>query len=246
MNGLTWMGRPWNIIPLWDLLYPRPCLGCGSEAGDEFRYICWDCASRCRPLSGPMCRCCGEPVEGRVDADFVCAACRDHRPGFERARSAVRFDGAIREAVHAFKYRDATWLTGDLLSWLAACVQTQYDGTSHGIVIPVPLHRSRLRERGYNQAALLARGLGRRLRIPVACRVLRRIRPTPSQTRLSAARRIANVRGAFAASPSPSIRRRQVLLVDDVMTTGATVSECARCLLKAGAASVDVATVARG
>jgi ComF family protein len=246
MKWRAWVAGRLGGGSAWDLLYPRCCLGCGSEAGTEFRYFCWDCASRFRPLTGPMCRHCGETVEGRVDADFICAACRDRSPAFARARSAVRFDGVLREAVHAFKYREATWLAGDLFSWLWACTQTHYDGTRYGLVVPVPLHRDRLRQRGYNQSALLARALSRRLGVPAAPRVLQRIRPTPSQTRLTAGQRISNVQGAFAAVLPPRYRARRVLLVDDVMTTGATVGECARCLVAAGAEAVDVVTVARG
>lgn len=231
---------------LTDLLYPRVCCSCGAEAGETFRYFCWDCASRCRPLSGAMCSRCGDPVEGRIDASFICAACRERPPGYDRARSAVRFDGVLREAVHAFKYRDATWLAADLGVWLAASVEAWYDPAAYDWVVPVPLHRQRRRERGYNQAGLLARGVGRRFGVPVGARLLRRERRTETQTRLTAAQRISNVRGAFAAGSSPRLRDRRLLLVDDVMTTGATVSECARCLRSAGARAIDVVTVARG
>jgi ComF family protein len=229
-----------------DLAYPRACEGCGGPVGAEGTYLCWDCLSELTLVREPFCSWCGDPVEGRVDAAFTCYACDNHPPGFDRARSAARFDRVMRTALHAFKYRQASWLAGDLVQVLKACVINQYDVARVDAICPVPLFAARYRQRGFNQAELLARGLSRQLHKPLLARCLIRVRDTRTQTNLTAPDRAANVRGAFASRWRAWLRGRRLLLVDDVMTTGATVSEGARALKQGGAAEVLVATVARG
>lgn len=185
-------------------------------------------------------------MEGRLDQRFVCRHCREAPPSFDLARSAVYYDGAAAEVVKAFKYRGALWMENLLVDWLEACLNTWLKEEKPDWVVPVPLHPRRWRERGFNQAVLLAAGLARRRGWRCGSGMLERVKPTLKQTRLTAPQRLSNVAGAFRAAPVAELNGRTVLLVDDVMTTGATVGACARALKAAGVTRVVVITAARG
>jgi ComF family protein len=229
-----------------DLAYPRNCETCGREPEDPFDYLCWECLSSLLYLAPPMCDRCGEPVEGRVGHRFDCHLCASTPRGFDHARSLARHDGALRHAIHVFKYRQGTWLRSDLCRLLHTGWTTHYPDEEIDLVTWVPLHPARRRSRGYDQARLLAAGLARRLGQARVARTLVRVRDTGTQTNLTAELRASNVRQAFSPRNQEQLNGRRVLLVDDVMTTGATVSECARCLKEAGAERVLVITLARG
>ncbi len=231
---------------LMDILYPRRCLGCGVSSPETFRYICWDCWSDAAQVEAPFCDLCGDPVAGAVDHDFICYSCSAKTPAFDGARSAARYDGVVGEALRQLKYEKALWLAPDMAELLHNCLAAEYPGRIFDLIVPVPLHHVRRRERGYNQSAVLARELGRRLGCPVLPGMLRRIRPTTTQTNLTAKERLSNVVDAFQHRRAKQLTNRRVLLVDDVMTTGATVNACAKTLKKGGAASVHVITAARG
>ena len=209
-------------------------------------HLCWDCLGEAVYVRDPFCSCCGDPVDGAVHHEFTCSWCRRTHPAFALARSAVRFRGTMKPVIHALKYERACHLAGDLGGMLAGCVRAHFADLSFDGVAYVPLHPRKGRERSYNQSRLLAVSAARRLGLRVEHRCLRRVRLTSTQTRLSAEERKANVRGAFTALSPEWIEGRRLLLVDDVMTTGATVNECARVLMEAGAFSVHVVTVARG
>jgi ComF family protein len=181
-----------------------------------------------------------------LGGDFLCDLCRRAARAIDGARAAAAFRGGLRSLLHAFKYRHATWLCMDLADLLQGCVAAYYETADIDLVVPVPLHPNKQRQRTYNQSALLADILARRLGLETFGDSLRRARATPSQTRLSAAARRANVRGAFEVVRPAWVRGRSVLLVDDVMTTGATLHEAAACLKKAGAWRVWAVAVARG
>jgi ComF family protein len=234
------------VASLLDLLFPRACAACGARDPDPHAHLCWDCVTRCRFIQPPFCERCGDPVSGRIDHAYECAFCAHHRIHFEAARSVVRFDGPAADVVRALKYRAHTWLSRDLADLLEAGLETHYPAVAFDAVAFVPLHLLRQRERGFNQAELLARALARRRGLPLAPRALVRVRPTPTQTRLTAPQRAANVHHAFRAGRGRKWSGARLLLVDDVMTTGATVNECARALKAGGAATVHVLTVARG
>ena len=229
-----------------DWLYPRVCPGCGLASDRPGRHLCWNCLARIDLYAGGLCTLCGRAAEGAVAHAFVCGACRQAKPWFDRARAAGRFAGVLREQVHQFKYGQALWLKQDLADLLEGCLNAHFDPSAVDVVAPVPLHPVRQRERSYNQAALLARELARRIDRRYDGEALTRVRTTGTQTALDAAHRRMNMLGAFGVPRPEWVRRRRVLIVDDVMTTGATLNECARMLKKAGARTVWAVTVARG
>lgn len=231
---------------LLDLVWPRSCEACGAPAGEVARYLCWDCLASLPVINLPFCSRCGDPVDGEITRDYICSFCVDRAPAFDRARSAIRFRGPVREVLHRFKYSHATYLDKDLATLLHACVRAEYGRERFDAVTFVPLHPSKERSRTYNQASLLAGRLAGMMDIPLARGCLKRIRETGTQTHLSMKERARNVAGAFVACCPEWIEGRSFLLVDDVMTTGATVSEISRVLKSAGASRVCVITVARG
>ena len=233
--------RPWVTAAL-DLVFPPLCPLCdrmlGTGRRDPLCGACWDGLERIAP---PWCRCCGAPlgIEG------LCGACRIRRPRFAYARAALLYGDLVREAIHAFKFGGRGGLANPLGDLLAGLGLSALPGAAPDVLVPVPLHPRRARERGYNQALLLARRLERAWRVPVVADTLVRAVPTLPQADLDAAARRRNVRDAFAVRRPERITGRHVVLVDDVLTTGATAGECARTLYRAGAAAVGVLTVAR-
>jgi len=231
---------------LLDLLYPKACAGCDGDLAPDEQHLCWECTADLIYVQPPYCAQCGDPVDGRVDGAFTCYLCGRDQPHFDRARSVARHRGVLRNLLHDFKYRNALWLERDLVRLLDACVRAHYDIGEIDALACVPLHRVRRRERGFNQSELLAGGLAKALGKPFLRRCLVRTRATGSQTNLTARERATNVRHAFRTRWGFRLGGRRILLVDDVMTTGATVSDCARALKKGGASKVVVATIARG
>lgn len=231
---------------LLDLVWPRVCEICGGSPGLAGEYLCWDCLRGLPLIAAPYCQWCGDPVEGAITRDYVCSLCVDRKPAFDRARSAVRFKGGIKEVLHRFKYSNATHVAGDLAAVLHACVNAHYAHEPFDAVCFVPLHPAKERARTYNQARLLAGKLAKLMGLPLAGGCLVRVRETTSQTRLDMRARARNVAHAFEPDCPEWIQGRNFLLVDDVMTTGATVGAVSRELKAAGAGRVCVVTVARG
>ena len=250
-----------------DLVLPPRCLGCGQLV-ERQGTLCAPCWAAITFVAEPLCRRCGLPFAfglasggpesggpERAEQDFAgeqyageryeCGACLAEPPPFARARAVMRYDDASRPLLLGFKHGDRTEAAPPFAAWMARSGGELL--AAAGLVAPVPLHWRRLLARRYNQAALLARPLAGLAGIPAVPDLLLRRRATPSQGRLSRAERQRNVAGAFAVNPrrAAALRGRRLLLVDDVMTTGATVSACARAALRAGAAAVDVLVLAR-
>jgi len=233
-----------------DLVFPALCPVCEATLGAGRRDpLCGSCWSAITRLGAPTCSVCGAapPALAPVDAPSprvaeTCATCATSPPTYDYARTAAVYGGELRDALHAFKFAGRRALAGPLGDLAAEqCAASLPDGID--ALIPVPLARERERERGFNQAALLARRIGRWLEVPTRPGWLARTRSTRPQSDLSAAERRANVRGAFRASEH--VAGRHLLLVDDILTTGATLDACARALRLAGARRVGVLTVAR-
>ncbi|MBQ9431905.1 MAG: ComF family protein [Kiritimatiellae bacterium] len=229
-----------------DALFPRLCPGCGNHCDRPGRYLCWSCFSGIDLFTDSLCDCCGRLATGEVGHRFVCSACRHIKPSFDRARSAGHFTGLLQHLLHQFKYSSALWLRNDLTDLLEGCLRAHFDAEQIDAVLPVPLHRLRKRQRTYNQSDLLSAELAKRLNRRNDPQSLSRIRTTGTQTRLNAIQRRENMKGAFKVTNPPMVAGRTLLLVDDVMTTGATLDACAAALKKAGAARVWCITVARG
>jgi ComF family protein len=221
------------------VLAPR-CLVC-REAGDAGLDLCAACRADL-PWNLDACRQCGLPWSGLEHPDqSSCGQCQLAPPPYARAQVALRYAFPVDRLVPRFKFH------GDLAAGALLATLTQWTldpAEAPQLLIPVPLHRSRLRQRGYDQALELARALARESRVPLCRDRLRRVHATQAQTELGAVSRQDNVRGAFALRPGPALPAH-VALVDDVMTTGATLGECARVLLAAGVQRVDVWAVAR-
>ncbi len=223
---------------LLDLFFPPSCPIC-EEGGNEG--ICPSCMAGMRLIHSPLCPFCGIPFSSSVSSDHLCGDCMKHKRRFSLARSAGTYEGTLLDAIHLLKYRGKTALAHPLASLLTDTI----DGQEYDIITPVPLHRKRLQERGFNQSLLLARSVAKKHKIPIDYLSLRRVRATTPQINLSGNERKANVRGAFEVRKGVPFSKKRVLLIDDVYTTGATVSECSKALKKAGANEVGVLTLAR-
>lgn len=229
------------------LLYPEVCQFCGEQrAKPEEGFVCVKCWSHVRFIKPPFCERCGVPAAGEITTAFACANCRDLELHFQSARSAVTARGVVLEAIHRYKYSRALWFEPFLVDLLLRAALPALGAGHWDLVVPVPLHRLKEREREFNQAERLAGPLARALGRPLHPRLLRRVQPTRTQTLLTKAQRAENVRRAFAWNADGRLQGERVILVDDVFTTGATTSACARVLRAAGAGEVCVWTVARG
>ena len=231
---------------LLDIIFPPLCHGCREGIPDAGElHICPACRDSIHVISSPLCTVCGIPFATTGGIDHPCGPCRTSRPCFSSARAAVAFDGVPRDLIHRFKYEHKVHLAHPLVLLTREVLSSSVAAAGADLLIPVPLHRRRLRERGFNQAVLLGRPLARAWNIPFSFDTLRRVRWTAPQITLSADERETNVRGAFSVSAPDAVRGKRILLFDDVYTTGSTVAECCRVLRKAGADSVYIVTVAR-
>ena len=245
MRPLRTTARSWTDAAL-AFFYPESCQLCGqARATPGESYVCEACRKGVRFIERPYCERCGRPYEGAIDHPFECSNCRQLDLQFSSARSAVYAEGPVLEIIHRYKYNRAFWFEPLLAGWLAERAVSVLVGEKWDFVAPVPLHPAKQREREFNQADRLASRLGAAIGIPVR-RLLDRKVFTQSQTLLSREERRANVRQAFAIRKGQVLSGERVVLVDDVFTTGATSSACARVLLNAGAGEVCVWTVARG
>jgi ComF family protein len=230
---------------LLDLVYPPLCLVCRTAVRDP-RALCAACWNKITFIDGAVCDCCGLPFEIDPGADSLCASCLARPPAFDKARAAMHYDDAGKGAILALKRADRLEFAHLFTLWLRRAGQPVLDETQ--VIVPVPLHRFRLWTRRYNQSAILAQRLARLTGKPFDPFVLMRVRRTPSQGEMPSAKaRFRNMQGAFRvpAKRLATVRGRTVLLVDDVLTTGATIESCARVLRRAGAEKVLVLTIAR-
>src|ERR1700739_4316187 len=225
-----------------DGVLPPRCLCCG-EIVDEPDALCGRCWGGITFFTPPWCVLCGLPFPHPMGEDALCGGCARERPAWDQARAVLRYDKTSRRLVLGLKHGDRTHIAAAFGRWMHRNGGEVLAGAD--LLVPVPLHWTRLFQRRYNQAALLAQAVRAAGGPQVAADWLVRRRRTPMQGHLGPAARERNVRGAFAMRPRCSLSGKRVVIVDDVMTTGATVEECARVLRRAGAASVGVLTLAR-
>jgi len=241
--GTGVLGEWWVTVK--NLLLPVFCKVCGvrllTEENGAFCPGCWEAIPRIAP---PFCTGCGKPHEAvlgyGIPNNFPCQACREKpNPHIGRIYGAALYVDALELAVKTFKFHDRPMLSGALGELMATFAESYMDCRAYDFLVPVPLHKVRLRHRGYNQSALLAAQLAPLFAPAVVDESLWRIRPTRTQSRLQAKARRQNVRGAFAVKGNP-YEGASVLLIDDVVTSAGTVTECAKALRRSGARRVDV------
>jgi ComF family protein len=235
---------------LFAVLFPSDCRLCGAPLENiSCLPVCISCILAMHPISGEICEICGERLPGLEHfTDSTCSACQEARPWFSQAAAYGSYDGERRELIHLLKYEHVVPAARVLGGMLAEAIQKLKVGKDPVLVMPVALHRSKRRRRGLNQAELICRAALNELAMRnwyLQRDLLARCRATVSQIGLTQPQRAENIRGAFRVVHPNRVQGRDILLLDDVLTTGTTSSECARILRKAGAKNVWVATVAR-
>lgn len=235
------MGRK-VVKALLDLLFPPLCIACRGPVGEPG--LCAACWSAITFLEGPGCACCGLPFAVALEGETLCAGCLAQPPAFDTARAIMAYDDNSRNAILALKHADRLDLVPGFSRWLGRTGRGQLEVCE--MVVPVPLHRFRLWRRRYNQSAELARRLAGAWNRPYEPFALVRSRPTASQGSMPGAKaRARNVLGAFRVPDPAKVKGKRILLLDDVLTTGATAQACARALKRAGAEQVHVLVLAR-
>lgn len=237
------------LDPLAAVFFPAPCRVCGGTLTDASPIpLCPACLASIVPITGPVCECCGRPIVSLVAEQaqtLLCHLCRRGAYAFDLARSFATYNDPMQRVILLLKYERVTRLG----KWFARPLETVYrlrfGDAAADVIVPVPLHAQRERERGYNQAEVIARPLANRLGIPLAAPLLVRTKPRPEKLLMTRRERWESVRGAYETRPGSKVDNLRVLLVDDVFTTGATLDSCARALRKGGAAAVYGLTVAR-
>jgi len=239
-RAASWLKQ--SAFRVLDFFLPRLCLFCGGVVAEEAAAaVCPDCAGKIEWVESPVCSCCGLIFPSREGEDRLCGPCQTEPPPFARARAAAVYEGPVADAVKRFKFARQMAYLPVMQHWLrqARCREL---AEAADLLLPVPLHRRRLQHRGFNQALLLARAFPEAV---VGRETLARVRHTAPQVGLNPKERRDNVHRAFAVPRPEAVKGKNVLLVDDLYTTGATVRECARVLRRAGAKRVEVLTVAR-
>jgi len=231
------------LVPLLDLLFPPRCGNCDVLLNVNERGLCMSCLDTVRFLRPPLCHRCGEAFVGGTEAGHICGNCLQFDPHFRFARSLVHYGPVSGNLLRRLKYHGDMGVAG-AIDRIVALAEWPLIGR-FDLIVPVPLAQCRLRQRGFNQSVFLARLLFADMQRKIAADLLYKKRETPSQTGQGRKARHKNVRGAFGVRDTVSLANRRICLIDDVFTTGATVSECSRTLLQAGAEEVCVITLAR-
>ena len=245
MGSFSTNFKPWVDTAL-SFVFPDVCQLCTvNRAKKQDGYVCEDCRAQVRFIDAPFCERCGLPFEGEITGTFECTNCREMELHFASARSAVTAHGPVMDAIHRYKYNNQMWFEEFLAELFVQGAGDWFREHPVDALLPVPLYPVKQRERGFNQAERLARRLSAAVDVPVRIDILKRVQPTPTQTRLSRSQRAENMRHAFALKREEKLKGAKFVLIDDVFTTGATTSACAKLLLKTGAEHITVWTVAR-
>ena len=209
------------------------------------KLFCPACKEKIKFITGSLCPVCGTTFSNSPAENHLCGNCLENKTYFSCARAVFSYETIILNAIHQFKYGNNISVGEMLASFMADFSFPDIDFTDYSLIIPVPLHIKRLRERGFNQSLILARAIGKKRQIPVNFSLLKRHKFTLTQTGSNKTERKQNIKGAFEVSDKENIAGKNIILVDDVYTTGATINECAKTLIKAGAQKVTVLTLAR-
>lgn len=223
---------------------PKQCPCCDRFLDENENGVCQDCLSGIRWIEPPFCSICGMPFLSRDIETHLCGDCMRKKRYFTIARAVGVYEGTLKKAIHQWKYEGKDSLTPFFVDWIIGGIYRYWPSPFFDLLIPVPLHKSRLRHRGFNQALLLVKQLSKITRIPYAKKLLVKNRPSIPQVDLSVSEREKGLAGNFWVVKKEDIKGKRILLIDDVYTTGATVNECSKTLIMAGAKSVDVLTLA--
>jgi ComF family protein len=228
-----------------DLFFPRTCSFCDSPHVGVDSCLCETCRDSLRFLTHSVCHTCGLPVPGVADAETAtCGRCLTQPPRYTMARYGTYYEGPLKDALVRFKYHAALHTGPGLSELLIQAFHRHFDESEFDVIVPVPIHLNKLRQRGFNQALVLAQRLSAETGIPLNRTTLKKMKDTPPQVGLTRRERLTNLKGAFGISKPAVIRDRRVLLVDDVATTGSTIAECSRTIVSEKAARVDVLVLA--
>ncbi len=228
-----------------DLFFPPACAFCEAPIVESEALLCDSCSDSMDQVNEPICVQCGLPVPGlAVQGSDRCGRCLADPPVYEKARYAVYYEGAVRDALLRFKFAGALHVAAALSQILTAAYRRHFRPDHFDLIVPVPIHRTRLIHRGFNQVVVLAEKLSRETGIPLDRTSFKKKKDTPPQVGLTRAARVKNLRGSFGLQRPDRIRGRKVLLVDDVATTGSTIAEAAKTIVRSGAARVDVLVLA--
>lgn len=231
-----------------DLVFPRACVYCENSRKGGGEFLCGLCHSEIVFIDPPYCHSCGIPADISYDfptENFECALCRKNSFFFDRARSLGPYDAALKKLIHQLKFGRQPGVMKEIAPFLADYFGRKEDSWEGFYVVPVPLYFRRMKERTFDQSFLIAREVAKALSLPLANGLLRRVRDTDSQAKKTKVERAKNIKGAFAVDRPDRAQGMNILLVDDVMTTGATVNEAAKMLKRAGAGQIHVFTLAR-
>ncbi len=226
-----------------DLIFPPHCAGCGH--GIPNGWWCETCRNSLHPIEPPRCKFCSQPFSGAFEGAFACPNCQGRTFHFECAVAVMPSRGAVRDLIHGLKYQGKMWAAEPLADLAIHGLEDPRIKSRPDFLVPVPLHSLRRRERGYNQSEVLARAISRRASLPVLD-ALRRIRQTTTQTHFDRRQRMKNLKRAFSVAHPERIKDRTILLIDDVLTTGSTMDECAKELLRSGSGPVYALAIGRG
>ena len=232
-------------------IYPAKCRRCEMPMGvGQVHYLCDDCWEKMEFLTMPWCQICGTPFYSREQSasqpDSVCADCRAQPPLYGKRRAIAFYEPTVREAIHLLKYDKKPIFAKHLVHLIQSHLPADLSAADYDFLLPIPLHAKRYRERGFNQAEQLARGIGHVWKTPVRTDILFRVKHTAPQSSLNSRQeRMDNIADAFEIRSPDRIRGRRVLLIDDIFTTGTTVNEALKVLQAANPSGVDVLTLAR-
>jgi ComF family protein len=241
---IVWEGFSAFRSALSDLFFPPICSFCGSPDVDSGVNICPDCLESVRKLGEPLCQQCGLPLPETAPGELFCGECLITSPAYDRARYGVKYKGAVQDAIKSLKYGGALHAAAALSELLIEAFHRHYAAAEFDLILPVPIHRKKLRERGFNQVVVLAERLSRSVGIPLNRTSFVKSLDTPPQASLPRQERLRNLRGSFRVARKDAINNKRILLVDDVATTGSTIREAAWTIKKAGGARIDALVLA--
>jgi competence protein ComFC len=241
-------GMQFGLRKILDFVFPKPCISCDGKIKDDERFLCAPCKEDIGFIRQPLCFQCGVPADLSYHyphEKFVCGDCRKIPFKFDQARSLGFYDTVLRTMIHHFKYRKQMGVLAEMDLLLEKYFSENPGFCPDFTVSPIPLHFSKMKERGFDQAFLIARQVAKVLKLPLEGGLLRRVKATSPQATMTRVERARNIKGAFEINRPELIEGKNILLVDDVFTTGATVNEAAKVLKNKGAGSVYVFTLGR-